>query len=338
VRRAPAIAAALGVALLTRAEGSRACASAPPDGKWVRIAAEEALVAWDAGKETFVRRAHFRTDAKDFGFLVPTPSQPRLSEVDDALFDALDEHTKPELVDTPRYELGCAALMFLGRGVESAAVPLAAAPVTVLDVARVAGMDATVLSATDAGALARWLDDHGYARRPALEQWLEPYVASGWTITAFKYVAGEGSQDVGSKAVRMDFASAEPFYPYREPDEGVEPVRSLRVWTATPWRAEGRVGGSAPWGADLEYAGELDAQAFAPWIALGPNLRLGAFRDASTKRAPGELSFVKAKDQSDFRKKIPAPRTVTLPVDLAVVVLLVVVAPLALLVARRRSA
>src|SRR6188472_4198719 len=74
-----------------------ACAPAMRAGDTVRVAEESALIFWDAASKTqhFIRRAQFDTKAQDFGFLVPTPSRPALSEVDDAIFGHLLELTKP---------------------------------------------------------------------------------------------------------------------------------------------------------------------------------------------------------------------------------------------------
>ena len=48
-----------------------------------------------------------------------------------------------------------------------------------LGTSRVAGMDATVLRATDSMALGEWLSSHGFSTRPALERWLAHYVERG---------------------------------------------------------------------------------------------------------------------------------------------------------------
>src|SRR4051812_48240891 len=81
---------------------ARGCAPVPPRGSSVSIASESALILWDAKTKTehFIRRGTFHTDSKDFGFLVPTPTQPEtpLVEVDDSIFNQLEDWTKPEIV------------------------------------------------------------------------------------------------------------------------------------------------------------------------------------------------------------------------------------------------
>ena len=64
------------------------CAPAPHRGQWVDIRDESALIIWDEVTKTehFIRRASFETAADDFGFLVPTPTQPDLGEADDRVF------------------------------------------------------------------------------------------------------------------------------------------------------------------------------------------------------------------------------------------------------------
>src|SRR5580692_3138180 len=59
-----------------------ACAVAPPRNGHVSIADETAIIVWDAATKTehFIRRASFQTASKDFGFIVPTPSKPMLTE------------------------------------------------------------------------------------------------------------------------------------------------------------------------------------------------------------------------------------------------------------------
>ncbi len=80
----------------------------------------------------------------------------------------------------------------------------------------VAGLDATVLQASDPAALDGWLRGNGYPSGPELRGWLERYVVKGWFVTAFKIRPGNRAQ-VATRAVRMSFHTELPFYPYAEP-------------------------------------------------------------------------------------------------------------------------
>lgn len=276
------------VAGLLAAIPSLACAPVPGEGKFVRTASEEAIIVWDEGakRQHFIRRASFDTDAKDFGFLVPTPSKPELGESDDRAFEYLAELTAPAVVrvDPPAD----------GGPMAKAAAAAAPAAVTVLEVARVAGLDAAVLEATDAAALDGWLKQHGYPSSPALVEWYAPYIGAKWKITAFKIAAG--SSMVSSAAVRMSFQAERPFFPYREPatqrGSAGEP-RLLRVYLI----AEGRMAGSLPrqqWPAQAVWSNQISNAQLArllstaklPAMAGGGARWLTEFEDRASPR-PG---------------------------------------------------
>src|SRR6266571_4605352 len=85
---------------------SLACCPAPPHRPGDQIgvvpvvnADQSVIILWDAatGTEHFIRKASFKSDADDFGFLVPTPAQPELSESGNEAFPYLLELTKPEI-------------------------------------------------------------------------------------------------------------------------------------------------------------------------------------------------------------------------------------------------
>lgn len=77
----------LGAILLTSncESPSSACCPAPPPGKPVVNADQTVVILWDPVSkiEHFVRRATFKSDADDFGFLVPT--RPCLNSVNRAM-------------------------------------------------------------------------------------------------------------------------------------------------------------------------------------------------------------------------------------------------------------
>jgi hypothetical protein len=82
-----------------------ACCPAYERDRRVTIADQEILILWDAERrlERFVRRAAFETTGGgDFGFLVPTPSQPALAEVPNAVFHRLRQATSAKVVRSYR--------------------------------------------------------------------------------------------------------------------------------------------------------------------------------------------------------------------------------------------
>ncbi|MCO5166248.1 MAG: DUF2330 domain-containing protein [Planctomycetes bacterium] len=252
------------VVALAPAARVRACCPAFPPGPdtRVKIAEQEILVAWSAATKTehFVRRASFASEEAGFGFLVPTPTEPQLAEVDAEVFDRLREEIEPRIVyeTRNRYVLGS----FLGasrdgtaslaRGFDTATETLMA--VDVLQRTRVAGYDAAVLRADDADALARWLEDNGYDARPELRAWVEPYVQAKWIVTAFKFAGEQGR--VGTGSLRMSFQTDRPLFPYRTPTDQRGGGNTLRVFYVGDGRASGGLGdaGAKPWAGQVKYA------------------------------------------------------------------------------------
>jgi hypothetical protein len=273
---------------------SLACAPATSEGRFVHVELEEALVIWDgpAQREHLIRRASFATDAKDFGFLVPTPGKPELAEADDAVFG--------QLVD-----------------VTSHGVRPAAAALTVLEQKVVAGYEAAVLEATDANALYEWLKAHGYRSDAQLVAWTRPYVQQGWKITAFK-IAGNAPK-VATKALRMSFQTERPFFPYREPQSQRAPgsekrERLLHVYFLADARFDGAIGGKQAWAGRTLFSKRIDEVqrlellklAHLPIMAGGGGRWLTEFEDRSSPR-PGtdEVFFERSVDQSTVERVAP---------------------------------
>jgi Uncharacterized protein conserved in bacteria (DUF2330) len=279
------------------------------------------MIVWDAKSKTehFVRQANFETNAKDFGFLVPTPTVPELGEVDGALFPTMTQITQARHVYQERIE----TVFGFGRPPESdsrdsSQMPTAsAAPgpaVEVLHQQEVAGFDASVLRADDPKALTEWLVKNGYEARPALTEWLQWYTDHGWIITAFKLTktAGPGGR-LGTRALRMSFQADRPFYPYREPlDMRNTPgkTRALRVFFLSDRKYEGTIGEKGAWPAATEWANQIPGQSNGlttrlkltdSTLATNPDRAgyLTEFLDQSNPR-PGtdEVYFRPASDQS----------------------------------------
>jgi hypothetical protein len=246
-----------------------ACCPAPPPGIPVVNADQTVIILWDAANKTqhFIRKASFLSDAKDFGFIVPSPSQPELEESGNDAFPYLYELTKPAVKKVRRpLSLGCSAVPGLSRdgGANWCSAP---PPVTVLQEKEVAGFNAVVLEAKSSAALVGWLKEHGYAYSPAVEAWAKPYIEQGWKFTALK-IAKKGARaakDVAAAALRISFKTERPLFPYREPDPKSDakalgaPRRMLRIYFLADARYQGELTKDTPWTGQVAWADKLSA-------------------------------------------------------------------------------
>jgi hypothetical protein len=294
-----------------------ACCPAPPSGKPVVNADQTVIILWDAASKTqhFIRRASFKSEADDFGFLVPTPAQPELSESGNDAFAFLQKLTEPERkkVARPRSGMGC------GCGSEDLvkATPM---PVRVLEEKLVAGFQAVVLEASSANALVGWLKDNGYAFSAQVEAWAKPYVDAGWKITALKVAKAKDrakDDNVAAAALRITFQTDRPLFPYREPDpEG--PAKSLgasqrllRIYFLAEARYQGDLTREVPWTGRVAWANQIKAEDRKKALELlqlpettGPaTWWLTEFEDQWPYRAaPADVYFARSPEQNAIQR------------------------------------
>jgi Uncharacterized protein conserved in bacteria (DUF2330) len=311
-----------------------ACCPAPPFSQPVVNADQTVIIIWDAATKTqhFIRKASFQSEADNFGFLIPSPSQPELSESGDDAFPNLLKLTEPEVENRPRpVSIGC-----------SCSSPAALGPswkneVRVLEEKTVAGFHAAVLDADSAAALVTWLKSNGYAYSPEVEAWAKPYVDAGWKITALKVAKdAEGKTDkaVAASSLRMSFKTDRPVFPYREPDTksaadalGAK-SRLLRIFFIAEAKYRGELTRETPWTGQVVWANKLTAEQRIKTLEMlklpentGPRQWwLTEFEDAwPYKLAPADVYFSRDPDQST-RKRPPMIQFVAAPLPTDVTV------------------
>jgi hypothetical protein len=295
-----------------------ACCGVPPSGKAVLNADQTVIIIWDAATKTehFIRQASFKSDADDFGFLVPTPNQPELDESSNDAFALLAKLTEPERqkVQRPTEGMGCSCSKTASFAPKSAAPP----PVRVLQQKLVAGFDAVVLEADSANALVNWLIDHGYAFSPEVEAWAKPYVGSGWKITALKVAkANKEEKTVAASALRMSFKTDQPVFPYREPDpksyaQALDAKRRLlRIYFLAEARYQPEFNKERSLDTNIAWANQLKAEDAKDMLrilklpeATGPaEWWLTEFEhDWPYSVAPADMYFAHATDQSPVKR------------------------------------
>jgi hypothetical protein len=306
--------------LILPTSSTPACCPAPPLGRPVVNADQTVILIWDPATKTehFIRQASFKSEAEDFGFLIPSPSQPDLNESGNDAFPLLGKLTEPETIKkkAPSGGIGC------GCG---AAAPMAAGKanrdeVRVLDEKLVAGFKAVVLEADSATALVGWLKENGYAFSKEVEAWAQPYVNAGWKITALRVAMSKHekeTQTVAASALRMSFKTDRPLFPYREPDSktSVNALnanhRLLRIYFVADARYKGELTKEKPWTGTVAWANKINAEDRTKALGLlklpedtGPaEWWLTEFEDNwPFQIAPGDVYFSRDDDQSTVKR------------------------------------
>jgi hypothetical protein len=298
-----------------------ACCPAPPSGKPVVNADQTVILLWDAATKTqhFIRRASFKSDADDFGFLIPSPAQPELAESGNDAFPTLQKLTEPAVVQQrmPSEGFGCGCSSKKAAPGPKGSVDT----VRVLDRKLVAGFNAAVLEATSADALTAWLKDNGYAYSPEIAAWAKPYIDLGWKVTALKVARGKDGQvgkDVAASALRLSFKTDRPLFPYREPDPSSAAKqlgatgRLLRIYFLSDGRYQGELTKDVAWTGKVAWAGKVEAADREKVLGLlglpatsGPaDWYLTEFEDPWPYRAaPADVYFSRDPDQGDVRRE-----------------------------------
>lgn len=322
------------LALLAVTNTATACAIAiSPEQAFAKAMEEKTLIVWDPDRkmEHFIRSVTFDAAVNSLGFIVPTPSKPKINESDESVFGKLQGYVECKLnqaypfresayrpkywtwlIPEPRYAMGTKGTQGLVAG---------GSAVRVLQRSVIAGMDVAVLSANDSNALVNWLGANHFDPRPGLLEWSKQYVANHWIFTVFKYIRPSGKDEekdtdghlpnLKSKTVRLSFASDRAIYPYREPKDAHLDSRDLAVFllAPTPMKATLNDAPSSPnW--HIESLQTVSGSAVPSVLAsalpgekfLQP-MQITEFHDATLVRPDSDIVFESTtNDKTDFNR------------------------------------
>lgn len=324
---------------------SKACAPVPRLGGKVTIADESAIIIWNSKTKTehFIRNAVFDTSEKDFGFLVPTPSVPTLAEMEVPIFIRLLQTIQPKVQEKTENEFSFFLLSAFFRFFSSDSGMAGNRPlVRIVDQQQLGSYDTVILEADDADALATWLESRGYAKSPSLSEWLTPYIAMKWKITAFRIIQPVEDDPIYKNTsptkflttpIQISFTTDEPFFPYREPKEYQEvdnksQQRNLQVFFFSDSKVTGAIkDAQTPWPGRVIWAGEITDPSKilgdgASLTELPKPLWLTAFEDSSSPR-PGTNDLFFSPDKNQDPISLPPiisinKRHIVIPLDLII--------------------
>ncbi len=228
----------LSVGLLLFCNIAQACGLAFAEGsRQTQLVSEKTLIVWNQKEQTesFIRLPEINTDQNEVGFIVPVPSIPDVGEVDEKIFDKLEEliearrPTKYTLFSENQFRDG------IGGSKSLATLPNSRTGrtlgVEVVKEIELANYDVKVLKASDIEGLKQWLQTNKFNLRPALEDWLKYYIGDKFYLTVFKFKKNIAGLRFAVKPVNIKFKSDQPFYPYRDSsDTPKDDYRNLKIY------------------------------------------------------------------------------------------------------------
>lgn len=138
---------------------------------------QKAFIYYQNQTEDLIIATSFQGNAKDFAWVIPTPSKPTIDKSKVDLFNDLAIITKTT-------ESGPDVVYNKSLPGESGSPK--SAPVEVISEKTIDVYDTAILKATDENALAKWLSDHGYTFPQDKSSELKSYVENGWYFAVAK--------------------------------------------------------------------------------------------------------------------------------------------------------
>lgn len=182
----------------------------PRPDTWIYETGQKAVIYYEKDLETLVLQTSFIGEAKDFAYIVPTPSKPEVSKVSEDIFTNLQKMTNFEFFDP---------LIMLNS---DQAVKEITASVEVVEEKQVGIYEVKILSATDKEALYNWLKDNNFNYPENKKYILDDYISNKWFFTTAKISTQALSENVDSKLkegsltpLKLVFVSKNMVYPLK---------------------------------------------------------------------------------------------------------------------------
>jgi hypothetical protein len=220
--------------------------------------AQKVFITWDDKEkiETFTVQPKFEGNALDFGMVIPTPTQPKLSEMPRDFFKHLAVYTIMKQRQSPQSKLlyvGRTNRRFLdqlaqnrdaGKPGDDAKADRAERPkVIVLEAGVVGSLDYKIITADRADDLYQWLKENKYSYSGD-EATLNFYVQKKWIFTVMKIDTmqmkrnKDGTFDGEVTPTRFQFASEKLVYPLKITQISVREKTEALFYVQAPFKVD----------------------------------------------------------------------------------------------------
>jgi hypothetical protein len=254
---------ALALGLLLPASANAACCYFSAKNADILQPAQKVFITWDPSEkvETFTVQPKFEGNALDFGMVIPTPTQPKLSEMPRDFFKHLAVYTIMRKRESPVSHLLplLEPQQFPGRGFGGGGLVPMMAPVAtasssgpapqrkpaikILEVGTVGSLDYKVIEAGRADDLYKWLKDNKYSYAGD-EATLGHYIQKKWLFTVMKIDTAQMKRNKdGTFAgevtpTRFQFTSEKLIYPRKITQISVREKTEALFYVQAPFKVD----------------------------------------------------------------------------------------------------
>ena len=179
----------------------------PSDYLLLSKADQKAFIYYDGRNETLILSLDYAGKAKDLAWLIPTPTQPKVTKAPKDFFQNLGKLLSLYKMDTS---------LTTGYG----GLPAGKSEkVIVIERKRVGIFQIAVLSANDPDALYKWCKQEGYNLPSATPFVVKPYIDNKWFFVAVKIEKsssrGEETIEASIHPLKIEFETSQIVYPLR---------------------------------------------------------------------------------------------------------------------------
>jgi hypothetical protein len=213
------------------------------------------FITWDEKEkiETFTVQPKFEGNALDFGMVIPTPTQPKLSEMPRDFFTHLAVYTIMKRREMPRsaffktspkkFATGAKGGGGGGLELETDSPDKRPPTVIVLEAGVVGSLDYKIIEATRADDLFQWLKDNKYSYSGD-EATLNFYIQKKWLFTVMKIDTmqmkrnKDGTFSGAVSPTRFQFASDKIVYPLKITQISVREKTEALFYVQAPYKVD----------------------------------------------------------------------------------------------------
>jgi hypothetical protein len=255
--------AALALALVAPASSRAACCYFSAKNADILQPAQKVFITWDPSDkvETFTVQPKFEGNALDFGMVIPTPSQPKLSTMPRDFFKHLAIYTimrKREFANSKLLPLlepvefdkllaprapGLFAAPMAANGAAKEAEVLRKPAIKILEVGTVGSLEYKIIEAGRADDLFKWLKDNKYSYSGD-EATLNHYIQKKWLFTVMKIDTAQMKRNKdGTFAgevtpTRFQFTSEKLIYPLKITQISVRERTEALFYVQAPFKTD----------------------------------------------------------------------------------------------------